>query len=149
MGIDWRRLARILRRVERDEDLVQEVLLRLMHFPPQREETALSYALLALRSVRIGAWRRAEARRRGEAQPLCYGPSLDPGPLAALLRAQRLRELWRSIASRPSGQREAIEACLDGADGPELRRRLGAPSTGAAYNVLYRARQSLLQRYQR
>lgn len=147
--IDWRRLARILRRVERDEDLVQDALLRIAASPPtdEHEGAVLVYGLRALRSAKIGALRRAVVRRHVALYhygALRRAPSPDPDPLTALIQAERYRALLHAIEALPSRQRLVVEACAEGVDGPELRRRLGAPTRGAAYNVLCRARYNLL-----
>ncbi len=129
------------------EEVAQDAFVRAFTELDAFDEQRPFYPWLATIAVRLAQnWlarrARVDAREGGSPTPGSE-PAAADDPLAALIADERSRDLWRSVAALPSGERAAaLLFYRQELSVREIARALGVTS-GTVKTLLFRARQRL------
>lgn len=129
------------------EEVTQDCFVRAYTHLDLYDDSRPFYPWLAAIAVRLAQnWLRRHGRtvqREGTSLESAPEPGVPAGALAAMMADERNRELWRSVAALPSGERTAVILYYrDEMAVGDIARALGV-STGTIKTLLFRARRHL------
>lgn len=137
----------MVRDPEGAEEVTQDAFVRAFTRLHLYDERRPFYPWLATIAVRLAQnWLRRQRRvsaREGTPVDSQRDPAVTTDPVARLMRDERGRRLWRSVAALPSGQRTAVTLYYrQGMKVGDVARALGVAS-GTVKTLLFRARKRL------
>lgn len=134
------------------EEVTQDAFVRAYTHLGNYEPHRPFYPWIATIAVRLAQnWLRHHARttRRDESAPDDGGTAEAASALEELIEDERSRDLWRTVAALPSGERTAVFLYYrDELAVRDIARALGVTS-GTVKTLLFRARRHLRERLER